>query len=83
MAQLECMNACLDTLSTKLYQVNTRVSCIAQRQACIGGFTMSPSPSPSLQALEDGNDDHGSGGDDDDEDKDVGSSDYKEMTTSQ
>ena len=29
MAQLECMDAHLNTLSTELYQVNTRVSCIA------------------------------------------------------
>ena len=31
MAQLKCMDACLDTLSDELCQVNTRVSCIAQR----------------------------------------------------
>ena len=29
MAQLHCMDACLDTLSTKLYQVNVRVGRIA------------------------------------------------------
>ena len=31
MAQLQCMDARLDTLSTELYQVNIRVSCIARR----------------------------------------------------
>ena len=31
MAQLKCMDACLDTLSDELCQVNTRVGCIAQR----------------------------------------------------
>ena len=30
MAQLQCMNARLDTLTTKLYQVNTYVGCIAR-----------------------------------------------------
>ena len=45
MAQLERMDARLDTLTTELYQVNTRVSRIARRQAHMGGFIMSPSPS--------------------------------------
>ena len=31
MAQLQCMDARLDTLSTELYQVNIRVGCIARR----------------------------------------------------
>ena len=44
MVQFECMDARLDTLTTELYQVNTCVSCIALRQAHMGGFTMSPSP---------------------------------------
>ena len=34
------------TLSDKLCQVNTRVGCIAQRQAIMGGFTIAFSPSP-------------------------------------
>ena len=41
------MDARLDTLSTKLYQVNVRVSRIAQRQATMGGFALEASP-PSL-----------------------------------
>ena len=31
LAQLQCMDARLDTLFTELYQVNIRVGCIAQR----------------------------------------------------
>ena len=46
MAQLQCMDACLDTLSTKLYQVNVRVGRIARRQAAMGGFAPKPTPSP-------------------------------------
>ena len=45
MAQFERMDARLDTLTTELYQENTRVSRIARRQAHMGGFIMSPSPS--------------------------------------
>ena len=48
MVQLERMDACLDTLTTELYQVNSHVSRIAQRQARMGDFTASPSPSPSI-----------------------------------
>ena len=46
MAQLQCMDARLDTLSTKLYQVNIRVGRITRRQAAIGGFALEPTPSP-------------------------------------
>ena len=59
--------------------MNTYVSCIAQRQAIIGGFTVSPSPSP--QALEDEGDDDGSGDDVADEDEDASSFGDEEMTT--
>ena len=38
MAQLQRMDARLDTLSTELYQVNVRVGRIARRQASMGGF---------------------------------------------
>ena len=62
MAQLQCMDAHLDTLSDKLCQVNTRVGCIARCQAVIGGFVASPPPTP--QASEDEDDDE----DDDDDD---------------
>ena len=40
------MDARLDTLSIELYQINIRVSCIARRQATMGGFTPEPTPSP-------------------------------------
>ena len=59
------MDACLDTLSTKLYQVNVRVGRIARRQAIIGGFAPEASlpPPPVASDSEDKNDDDG---DDDD-----------------
>ena len=44
MAQLQRMDACLDTLSDELCLVNTRVGHITQRQAHLGGFIESPSP---------------------------------------
>ena len=46
MAQLVGMDARLDTLSDELCQVNTCVSCIARRQAVMGGFTVASSSSP-------------------------------------
>ena len=46
MAQLQCMDARLDTLSTKLYQVNVHVGRITRRQAAMGGFALEPTPSP-------------------------------------
>ena len=46
MAQLQCMDARLDTLSTELYQVNVRVGRIARRQASMGGFALEATPSP-------------------------------------
>ncbi|XP_075654856.1 uncharacterized protein LOC142625029 [Castanea sativa] len=48
MAQFQCMDARLDTLSMKLYQVNTCVGHIARRQARLGGFVKSPSPPPEV-----------------------------------
>ena len=78
MAQLQCMDARLDTLTIEMYQVNTRVGRIARRQAHLGGFVASPSPSPKASKDEDV-----AGGDDDDEDEDASSSNDEEMTTSQ
>ena len=46
MAQLQRMDARLDTLSTELYQVNVRVGRIARRQATMGGFAPEPTLSP-------------------------------------
>ena len=64
------MDAHLDTLTTKMYQVNTHVSRIARRQACLGGFM--ESPSLPLEAFKD---------DDDDENGDANSSSADEMST--
>ena len=55
MAQLVCMDACLDTLSDELCQVNTHVGCIAQQQAVMGGFTVASSLSP-LASNDEGDD---------------------------
>ena len=77
MAQLQHMDAHLDTLSDELYQVNTHVSHIAWRQACLGGFV--ESLSPSLEAFDDGD----SNGGDADEDEDANSSGDDEITASQ
>ena len=46
MAQLQRMDARLDTLSTELYQVNVRVGCIARWQATMGGFAPEAIPIP-------------------------------------
>ena len=76
------MDAYLDTLTTKMYQVNTHVSCIPRRQARLGGFV--ESPSPPLEASEDNEtseDDDNSDDDDDDEDGDASSSCTDEMST--
>ena len=63
--QLQHMDACLDTLSTELYQVTVRVGRIARRQAIMGGFALeaSPPPLPVAFDFEDKDDDDG---DDDD-----------------
>ena len=78
MAQLQRMDARLDTLSMELYQVNIRVGRIAWRQVSIGGFAPEATPSlPSLVAsdFEDEDDDDAS----DDDDGDASSTD--EMST--
>ena len=75
MAQLQRMDAHLNTLSTELYQVNTRVGRIARRQARLGGFMESSSPPP--KASETSKDDD----DDDDEDGDASSPSDDEMST--
>ena len=83
MAQLQCMDVLLDTLSTELYQVNIRVGRIARQQAIIGGFapeaTPSP-PSPMASESEDDDDDDGDNNDaSNDADRDASSTD--EMST--
>ena len=68
MAQLQHMDARLDTLSTELYQVNVRVSCITRRQATMGEFapeaTLSPPPPVAFNS--ENEDDDASGNDDGD-----------------
>ena len=62
MVQLQRMDARLDTLSTKLYQVNIHVGCMARWQATMLGFapepTLSPPP-PVASDFEDEDDDDG------------------------
>ena len=61
--------------------VNTCVGCIAQRQACLGGFV--ESSSSFLEASEDEDDNFDSNGGDADEDKNASFFDDDEATTSQ
>ena len=75
MVQLQCMDACLDTLTVELNQVNTHVGRIARWQARLGGFVESPSPPP--EASEDDDD---SDYDDDDEDGNASSSSANKMS---
>ena len=75
MAQLVHMDACLDTLSDELCQVNTHVGCIARRQAVMGGYTVASF----LEASEDESD--GSSSADDVEDDDDGLPSDDEMST--
>ena len=75
------MDACPDTLSTELFQVNVRVGRITWRQATMGGFALEASPPPPLVAsdLKDKDDD---GGDDDNASDDDGDASYTdEMST--
>ena len=78
MAQIVRMDACLDTLSDELCQVNTRVSHIAQRQAIMGGFIVASFTSP--LASEDENDD-GNGSEDTDDDDGASLPSDDEMST--
>ena len=55
MAQLQRMDTRLDTLSTKLYQVN--VGHIARWQATMGGFALKATPSPPPPVAFDSEDD--------------------------
>ena len=85
MAQLQRMDARLDTLSMELYQVNVRVGCIARRLASMGGFapeaTPSP-PSPMVSNFEDEDEDDDDGDDDDaSDDADGDASSTDEMST--
>ena len=84
MAQLQRMDAHLDTLSTELYQVNVRVGHIARRQATMGGFAPEPTPSPPhpvASDFDDEDDDDDDGDDEDASDDDGDASSIDEMST--
>ena len=72
MAQLQRIDAHLDTLSTELCQVNVRVGRIARRQASIGSCAPEPIPSPPHPVASDSN---AKNDDDDDDDDDNDASD--------
>ena len=77
------MDARLDTLSTKLYQVNVLVGRIARPQATMGGFAPEPTPSPPSSVASDSEDKDDDDGDDDDasDDDDRDASSIDEMST--
>ena len=71
MAQLQHMDAHLDTFSTELYQVNVRVDRIARRQASMDGFAPKATPSPPSPVASDSENEDDNDGDDDDASDDV------------
>ena len=83
MTQLQCMDTRLDTLFTKLYEVNVRVSRKARRQATMGGFapeaTLSPPPFVASDSEDEVDDDSDDDDASDDDDGDASSTD--EMST--
>ena len=83
MVQLQCIDACLDTLSMELYQVNVRVGRIARQQATMGGFASEPTPSPPhpVASNSDVGDDDDDGDDDDASNNDGDASSTYEMST--
>ena len=78
MAQLQRMNARLDTISMKLYQVNVRVGRIARQHAAMGDFAPEPTPSPPHPIASNSN---SKDDDDDDGDDDGDASSTDEMST--
>ena len=84
MAQLQRMDAHLDTLSTELYQVNVCVGRIARWQATMGSFAPEPTPPPPRPVASDSDaedDDDDDGDDDDASDDDGDASSTEEMST--
>ena len=86
MAQLQRMNARLDTLSDELCQVNTRVSHNAQHQAEMGSYTVPSTPVVSVDESDDSNgaddaDDDDATASDDEDDGDASSPSDDEMPT--
>ena len=82
MAQLQRMDAPLDTLFTELYQVNVRVGRIARRQAAMGNFAPEPTPAPPYPVASDfdADDDDDDGDNDDASDDDGDASSIDEMS---
>ena len=83
MAQLQRMDARLDTFSMELYHMNIRVGCIARRQASMCGFALEATPSPPSPVAFDSKDEDDDDGDDDDasDDADGDASSTDEMST--
>ena len=83
MAQLQCMDARLNALSTELYQVNVCVGCIARWQATMGNFAPEATPSPPPLVASNFEDEDVDDGDDDDasDDDDGDTSSIDEMST--
>ena len=84
MAQLQRMDARLDTLSVELYQVNVCVGRITRQKVTMGGFAPEPTPSPPHPVASDSDaedDDDDDGDDDDASDDDGDASSTNEMST--
>ena len=81
MAQLQRMDARLDTLSIELYQVNICVGRIERWQAVIGDFVFETSPPPTPEAFKAEDDDDDATASEDDNDGDASSSSTDEMST--
>ena len=83
MAQLQHMDTSLNTLSTKLYQVNVRVGCIARQQVTMNGFAPEATSSPPPPVAFDFEDEDDNDSDDDDasDDDDGDASSTDEMST--
>ena len=81
MAQLQRMDAHLDTFSMELYQVNVHVGRIARRQASMDGFAPEATPSPPSPMASDSEDDDDGDDDDASNDADGDASSSDEMTT--
>ena len=83
MAQFQCMDTRINTLSTELYQVNVHVGHIARRQATMGGFALEATPLPPPPVASDFEDEDDDNSDDDDasDDDDGDASSTDEMST--
>ena len=83
MAQLQHMDARLDTFSTELYQVNVCVGRIAKWQATVGSYAPEATPSPPPPMASDSKDEDADDGDDDDalDDNDGDASSTDKMST--